>query len=133
MSGPPFSVYTHVLETWIEGQKVFDRSNPQDLRYATGGIWRRRSLSSFATRGKLMRALRWLRLLICVASSTTLLAENFAVLADHLYTMADGTQGGPGMVLIRDGKIEAVRTGPHQQPPDGYTAAESRLRHSRLD
>jgi len=38
LSGPPFSVYTHVLETWIEGQKVFDRSNPQDLRYATGGF-----------------------------------------------------------------------------------------------
>ena len=30
--------YSHVLETWIEGQKVFDRSNPQDLRYATGGF-----------------------------------------------------------------------------------------------
>jgi imidazolonepropionase-like amidohydrolase len=38
LGGPPFSVYTHVLETWIEGQKVFDRSNPQDLRYATGGF-----------------------------------------------------------------------------------------------
>ena len=37
LSGPPFSVYTKVLETWIEGQKVFDRSNPADLRYATGG------------------------------------------------------------------------------------------------
>jgi imidazolonepropionase-like amidohydrolase len=38
LSGPPFSVYTHVLQTWIEGQKVFDRSNPQQLRYATGGF-----------------------------------------------------------------------------------------------
>ena len=38
LSGQPFSVYTHVLETWIEGQKIFDRSNPQDLRYATGGF-----------------------------------------------------------------------------------------------
>ena len=38
LSGPPFSVYTHVLETWIEGEKVFDRSNPVDLRYATGGF-----------------------------------------------------------------------------------------------
>ena len=37
LSGPPFSVYTKVLETWIEGQKVFDRSNPADLHYATGG------------------------------------------------------------------------------------------------
>ncbi len=39
--------------------------------------------------------------------------------------MADGTQGGPGLVLIRDGKIEAVRTGPHQQPPDGYTVLKA--------
>jgi imidazolonepropionase-like amidohydrolase len=38
LSGAPLSVYTHVLETWIEGEKVFDRSNPLDLRYATGGF-----------------------------------------------------------------------------------------------
>jgi len=52
-------------------------------------------------------------------------AQNIAVLADHLYTMADGTQGAPGMVLIRDGKIEAVRPGPRQQPPDGYTVLKA--------
>ncbi len=72
-----------------------------------------------------MRALRWFSLLIFVASPTLLLAENVAVLADHLYTMADGAQGGPGMVLIRDGKIEAVRTGAHQQSPDGYTVLKA--------
>ena len=38
LSGEPFSIYTHVLETWIEGQRVFDRSNPRDLHYATGGF-----------------------------------------------------------------------------------------------
>jgi imidazolonepropionase-like amidohydrolase len=37
LSGPPFSVYTKVLETWIDGKKVFDRSDPADLHYATGG------------------------------------------------------------------------------------------------
>jgi len=37
LSGDPFSVYTHVLETWIEGKKVFDRSDPKDLLIATGG------------------------------------------------------------------------------------------------
>jgi imidazolonepropionase-like amidohydrolase len=72
-----------------------------------------------------MRALRWLTLLICVASATAGRAQNIAVLADHLYTMAEGTQGGPGLVLIRDGKIEAVRPGPHQQPPDGYTVLKA--------
>jgi len=38
LSGNPFSVYTKVLETWIEGEKVFDRSRPEDLRYSTGGF-----------------------------------------------------------------------------------------------
>lgn len=38
LSGPPLSTYTKVLETWIEGEKVYDRSNPTDLHYATGGF-----------------------------------------------------------------------------------------------
>jgi imidazolonepropionase-like amidohydrolase len=37
LSGDPFSVYTHVLETWIEGQQVFDRSTPADRLEAVGG------------------------------------------------------------------------------------------------
>ncbi len=37
LSGDPLSVYTHVLETWVDGRKVFDRSNPKDLLYAVGG------------------------------------------------------------------------------------------------
>lgn len=37
LSGDPLSVYTHVEQTWIEGQKVFDRSNPEDRLYAVGG------------------------------------------------------------------------------------------------
>ena len=37
LSGDPLSVYTHVLETWVEGTKVFDRSSPQDRLYAVGG------------------------------------------------------------------------------------------------
>ena len=37
LSGDPLSVYTHVLETWVEGKKVFDRSDPKDLLTAVGG------------------------------------------------------------------------------------------------
>ncbi len=37
LNGDPFSVYTHVEQTWIDGVKVFDRSNPDQLPYATGG------------------------------------------------------------------------------------------------
>lgn len=37
LSGDPLSVYTKVLETWVEGRKVFDRSKPEDYLYAVGG------------------------------------------------------------------------------------------------
>lgn len=37
LSGDPFSVYTDVEQTWIEGMKVWDRANPDDRKYATGG------------------------------------------------------------------------------------------------
>lgn len=37
LNGDPFSVYTHVLETWIDGKLVFDRSNPEHLKFYTGG------------------------------------------------------------------------------------------------
>jgi imidazolonepropionase-like amidohydrolase len=38
LSGDPFSVYTQVLETWVEGRKVFDRTHPGDRLHATGGL-----------------------------------------------------------------------------------------------
>ncbi len=37
LSGDPFSVYTTVLQTWIEGELVFDRENPKDRLFAVGG------------------------------------------------------------------------------------------------
>ena len=37
LSGEPLSVYTKVEQTWVEGEKVFDRSNPEDKKYAVGG------------------------------------------------------------------------------------------------
>ncbi len=37
LDGDPLSVYTKVEETWVEGQRVFDRRNPSDRIYAVGG------------------------------------------------------------------------------------------------
>ena len=37
LSGDPLSVYTHVLQTWVEGKKVFDRSDAKDYLTAVGG------------------------------------------------------------------------------------------------
>jgi imidazolonepropionase-like amidohydrolase len=37
LSGDPLSVYTKVLETWVEGARVFDLANPKHRLYAVGG------------------------------------------------------------------------------------------------
>ena len=37
LSGDPFSVYTQVLQTWVDGEVVFDRSLPEDRLWAEGG------------------------------------------------------------------------------------------------
>ena len=37
LSGDPLSVYTQVLETWVEGARVFDRTDAKDRLYAVGG------------------------------------------------------------------------------------------------
>ena len=38
LSGDPLSAYSRVLETWVEGQKAFDLSKPEDSLYAEGGV-----------------------------------------------------------------------------------------------
>jgi imidazolonepropionase-like amidohydrolase len=37
LSGDPLSVYTRIEQTWVEGRKVWDRANPTDRLFATGG------------------------------------------------------------------------------------------------
>lgn len=37
LEGDPLSVYCKTLETWVDGVRVFDRSDPQDYLYAVGG------------------------------------------------------------------------------------------------
>ncbi len=37
LDGDPLSVYTKVIETWVEGKRVFDRRDPQDRLWAVGG------------------------------------------------------------------------------------------------
>ena len=36
LSGDPVSIYTHVEQTWVDGSKVFDLTNPKDREYAVG-------------------------------------------------------------------------------------------------
>jgi len=37
LDGDPLSAYTHVIETWVEGNRVFDRTDERDRLWAVGG------------------------------------------------------------------------------------------------
>lgn len=68
-----------------------------------------------------MPAFRHIGLLLWTAIfALPLQAQKVAVVADHVYAMDSGPQGGPGIILINNGKIEAVHSGANPRPPDGY-------------
>ncbi|HMS16884.1 MAG TPA: amidohydrolase family protein, partial [Planctomycetota bacterium] len=37
LNGDPLSIYTRVVETWVEGSPVFRYDDPKDRLYAEGG------------------------------------------------------------------------------------------------
>jgi cytosine/adenosine deaminase-related metal-dependent hydrolase len=48
LSGDPLSTRTKVLETWVEGKKVFDRDDPDDRLFAVGGYGASRDQTAHA-------------------------------------------------------------------------------------
>ncbi len=106
LSGPPFSVYSQVLETWIDGVKVFDRTKQLDWSYQTGGF-------ALADRTKLPPVPPLPKPLPVVAAPKPPARHGnldgaparFAVLAGRLHTVGHGTISD-GIVVVKDGKIE---------------------------
>jgi imidazolonepropionase-like amidohydrolase len=113
LSGPPFSVYTQVLETYIDGVRVFDRGQKKDWTYQAGGF-------ALADLGQLPEPPTPLKPQPRVqipsaprdAAAPTGSPNRLAVLAGRLHTVAKGTITD-GAVLIEDGKIRYA--GPRDQ------------------
>lgn len=101
LSGDPFSAYTKVLATWIEGELVFDRSRPEDMRYATGGYHVRARLPQ----EPFVPAPPWPRE-EPLAVEAPVDAPRFAVRARHLHTGTETIHFG--VVVVADGRIESV-------------------------
>ena len=113
LSGEPFSIYTRVLATYIDGQVVFDLANPKDRLYQTGGF-------AVSEAGQVPPAG------VLVAARAAPAAEpdapqdtprpsaetgEWVVLAGRLHTVAAEPVDN-GAVHIRDGRI--VYAGPRQ-------------------
>ncbi len=48
LSGDPLALRTKVLQTWVEGRKVFDRDDPEDRLFAVGGYGASRDQTAHA-------------------------------------------------------------------------------------
>ncbi|OAI50492.1 hypothetical protein AYO44_05705 [Planctomycetaceae bacterium SCGC AG-212-F19] len=110
LSGPPFSVYTHVLETYIDGVRVFDRGQAKDWAYQTGGF-------ALSDPGRLPAVPPLVRplpgaqapALPETAPPMKTKPERVAILAGRIHTVGKGTITD-GIVLVENGKIKAVGT-----------------------
>ena len=127
LSGDPFSIYTRVLQTWIEGEKLFDLSHDTQRLYQTGGF-------PLAGRVDIPKQANLVAASKPVAQPAqpakrrraTTEDKRFAIYAGRVHTVSDGTVKN-GVVFVEDGKIAyAGPRGPFNLPPDVpvLTAAE---------
>src|SRR5262249_35132921 len=108
LSGPPFSVYTQVLETYIDGRQVFDRSRHKAWTYQAGGF-------ALADTDRLPKPPAPLTPPPAVkapvvppdAPALAKSPKRFVILAGRIHTVANGTIND-GAVFVDDGKIRYV-------------------------
>ncbi|HYV39974.1 MAG TPA: amidohydrolase family protein [Gemmataceae bacterium] len=108
LSGAPFSVYTQVLETHIEGEKVFDRAVHQDWTYQAGGfaLGDQSKLPKQAAAAKGMQAVNAPE----IPKNAPAFKDNpksYAILAGRIHTVS-GAAIEDGVILVQDGKVKQV-------------------------
>ncbi|TXT36002.1 MAG: amidohydrolase, partial [Planctomycetota bacterium] len=105
LSGEPFSVYSRVLETYIDGKRVFSLDNDSDRSFQTGGFasLNKSRLPEFKPLTPLPPATKAPAVPANAKPATADSAE-FIVLANRLHTVAKETITD-GVVHVKDGKI----------------------------
>jgi imidazolonepropionase-like amidohydrolase len=120
LSGPPFSVYTQVLQTYIDGQCVFDRNKQQDWSYQTGGF-------ALRERSRLPKRPPAVPPPAAVDAPLRRLEHKpwrgnvprFAILAGRIDTVATKSIA-QGVILVEEGKITAVGPASDVNVPEGW-------------
>src|SRR5262249_12786202 len=118
LSGRPFSVYTQVLQTYIDGQKRYDRADASQASYAVGGFAlpghvRRPPPSSSSNPPENVGAPAAGR-----AGKPTTDAKRFAIRAGMLHT-SNGPPIRDGVVLIDGGKVRQAGKADAVRLPEG--------------
>ena len=119
LSGPPFSVYTQVLRTYIDGQCVFDRGKQHDWSYQAGGF-------ALRERDRLPKCPPMVKPPAVASAPSRGDAKpargdesHFAVLAGRIDTASHGSIEH-GVVLVEDGTIKAVGPADEVKVPEGW-------------
>jgi imidazolonepropionase-like amidohydrolase len=108
LSGRPFSVYTRVLQTCIEGEKVFDRNENIDWTYQTGGfaLADKKRLPRRAPDAKPQAAVKTPDV-PAEAPPMNGTPKRLVIYAGRVHTVANGSIDN-GAILIENGKIAFV-------------------------
>jgi imidazolonepropionase-like amidohydrolase len=119
LSGAPFSIYTQVLETYIDGVRVFDRARQKDWAYQAGGF----ALADLDRLPKPPPALQPLPPVQAPktpagASLNTTKPERLAIFAARIHTVSNGTISD-GAILVEKGKIRFVGSRAKLELPEG--------------
>lgn len=114
LSGSPFSVYTQVLETYIDGNRVYDRSQSKDWSYQAGGFALPVSSSLPKTPALMPPPAVAKPPTNAPADATPVRGkpDRLVIYAGRIHTVAKGTIND-GAILVEDGKIRFV--GPRNQ------------------
>lgn len=127
LSGPPFSIYTHVLQTYLEGVKRFDLADPARANYAIGGF----ALPDPSKRPKPAGPLAAPAPVQAPGKGATEVpagTRRIAIRAGVLYPAA-GPPIRNGLVFIEDGKVRYA--GKYEPEKDGAVAVEGgKLRYT---
>jgi imidazolonepropionase-like amidohydrolase len=127
LSGRPFSVYTQVLETYIEGDKVFDRGQHDDWTYQAGGFALAKNEKLLPKKTEAIKPQNDAKLPAAPknAPSVTDVPKKLAVLAGVIHTVGKGTIVN-GIILVEDGKITKVGAQKDIPLPKGFPVVVAR-------
>ncbi|MFO0930638.1 MAG: amidohydrolase family protein [Gemmataceae bacterium] len=108
LSGPPFSVYTQVLQTYVDGRLAFDRARHRDWTYQAGGF-AVADADRLPPTPPLVAAPTPVKApaLPDGAKKATAANKRLAVLAGRVYPVS-GPPIDDAVVLIDDGKITTI-------------------------
>ena len=134
LSGAPFSVYTRVLATYLDGKQVFDLEDDEQARYQTGGF----AVAERALRPAPRPLIEPRQAVAAPASpagakAPTEESQTVVVLAGRLHTISQGVIED-GAVLIKDGKLDFVgKRGDLQIPAGAAVVAAAEVTPGLID